>query len=109
MKTTRRDFIRKLVGVAGAFGFLLANPMRAQACLYGQWWVVCPKGDCDLVDDGTCQHKCEQHGIQVFRGSAVTVRCPNGHDNPIDTAQCGKACTDYWCPTPGCGENCRVG
>ena len=109
MKTTRRKFIRKLVGAAGAAGFLLANPMRAQACLYGQWWVVCPKGDCDLVDDGTCQHECEQHHIQVFRGSAVTVRCPNGHDNPIDTAPCGEACTDYFCTRRDCRKNCRVG
>ena len=108
MKSNRRQFIVKLVGATGAVGLLSANPKRAKACLYGQWCVVCPKGDCDVVDDGTCQHVCEQHGIQVFRGSEVTVRCPAGHDNAIDTAPCGDACTDFFCPYPGCGKNCRL-
>jgi hypothetical protein len=107
MNSTRRSFFANFLGAAGGIGFLLATPRRAQACLYGKWWVVCPKGDCDLVDDGTCQHVCEKHGIQVFRGSQVTVRCPKGHDNPIDTAPCGRACTSYKCTV--CGEDCRVG
>jgi len=109
MKSTRRQFIANLVGAVGAVGFLLAVPRRAHACLYGKWWVVCPRGDADLVDGGTCQHVCQQHHIQVFRGSAVTVRCPRGHDNPIDTAPCGRACTSYTCTAPNCGLNCCVG
>jgi hypothetical protein len=106
MKSSRRQFIAKLFGATGAVGFLLANPGRAHACLAGNWYVVCPYGDADLVTQGTCQHVCQQHHVQVFRGSQVTVRCPKGHDNPIDTAPCGKACTDFNCTT--CGRDCRV-
>jgi len=107
MKPRRREFLVRVLQAFGGIGAVAATARRAEACLYGKWWVVCPRGDADLVDDGTCQHRCEQHGLQVFRGNVVTVRCPNGHDNEIDTGRCDRACTGFSCPR--CGRNCRVG
>jgi hypothetical protein len=107
MDKSRRDFMAKAARTSGAAVVIALIPKSARACLYGKWWVVCPNGHVDLVDDGTCQHKCEKCGVQAFQGSIVTVRCPNGHDNRIDTAPCGRACTGFNCPT--CGSNCRVG
>jgi len=107
MDDSRRHFITKAANLAGVAAIIAATPKQASACLYGKWWVVCPVGHVDQVDDGTCQHKCEKCGRQAFQGSVVTVRCPSGHDNRIDTASCGRACGAYSCPT--CGKNCRVG
>ncbi len=107
MNRTRRQFIEKMAAASGVLGLIIGTSRPARACLYGKWWVVCPNNHADLVDDGTCQHKCEECGLQAFRGSQVTVRCPNGHNNPIDTAPCGQACTNFNCPT--CGADCRVG
>jgi hypothetical protein len=106
---SRRHFITAMLRAVAALGSIAVFPGRAAACLYGKWWLVCPKGDADLVDDGTCQHQCKTHRIQVFRGKLVTVRCPNGHDTEIDTSTCKRACTDFICPANGCGRNCRVG
>ena len=103
----RRDVLRRLGVACGvAFGSM-GMPGTARACLYGKWWVKCPNGHVDMVDDGTCSHKCERCGLQVFRGNQVTVVCPNGHANTIDTGACGRACTSYKCET--CGSDCRVG
>src|SRR5665213_1284124 len=86
MKNTRREFIKKLVGTIGAVGIIVVFPSEARACLYGTWHVQCPRGHIDTVTDGTCQHRCEKCGLQVFSGNVVTVVCRNGHANRITTA-----------------------
>ena len=105
MNTTRREFVVRAVGVAGAVGFIAAVPVPAQACLYGKWAVLCANGHVDLVDDGTCQHVCEKCGLQVFSGDDVTVVCRNGHPNRIKTG--APASTSFICPT--CKTDCRLG
>lgn len=115
MDKSRRQFIAKAANLAGGIAIIAATQKQAKACLYGDWFVVCPVGHVDKVDSGTCQHKCEKCGRQAFQGSVVTVRCPRGHDNRIDTDRCPQmesrggrsACTGYNCST--CGSNCRVG
>jgi hypothetical protein len=106
MKTTRRQFIARLAGAAGAVGFLIGNPNQARACLYGTWRVKCPScGRIDTVTDGTCQHKCSNGGTQVFSGDDVTVVCPNNHEWHITTVH--PATDSYVCKT--CGKDCNTG
>jgi len=106
MKNTRREFLRGLIANAGAVAVLLVAPSRAFACLGGIWVVHCPYcGHNDTVTEGTCQHVCESCGRQIFNGSQVTVVCPNGHLNLIDTGD-GLA-TSYACTAKGCGLECR--
>lgn len=109
MKNTRREFIKKLVGTTGAVGIIAAFPIQARACLYGTWHVQCPNGHIDTVTDGTCQHKCEKCGLQVFSGNVVTVVCRNGHPNRIATgAGDSQHVTQHFtCPT--CNTDCRLG
>jgi hypothetical protein len=102
----RQLFGRVANTIALAFGYFASMP-EAKACLYGKYWVVCPNGHVDTVDDGTCQHVCETCHAQVFRGAKVTLRCRNGHDGEVDTAACGRACTSVKCGT--CGIECRIG
>jgi hypothetical protein len=109
MNKTRREFIARLVGTTGAVGVMLAAPSRARACLAGTWHVQCPNGHIDTVTGGTCQHKCEKCGVQVFSGNDVTVVCRNGHPNRIRTGACDSShcTTSYICPQDN--TDCRLG
>lgn len=109
MNEARREFIAGLVKTAGAIGAIMAFPTSAQACLYGTWHVQCPNLHINQVDSGTCQHKCEQCGVQVFAGNVVTVVCRNGHPNRIATGAGDQqhVTQHYICPT--CNTDCRLG
>jgi hypothetical protein len=109
MRKTRREFMTRLSNCAGAAAFL-ATPRRASACLYGTWYLWCPNPNCpaiDEVEEGTCQHKCETCGTQMFYGEGgrnVTVVCPDGHANPIRTGTRDAPSTSYNCTQ--CGKEC---
>lgn len=112
MTITRRKLIATLAAKTAAGSIILAYPAWARgACLGGTWHLQCPHcGKIDQVDGGTCQHKCERCGTQVFAGNDVTVVCRNGHPNRITTsASCSRnSCTtSYICPT--CHTECRLG
>jgi DNA-directed RNA polymerase subunit RPC12/RpoP len=113
MNKTRREFITTVVGTIAAVGTVVVGaPSSAQACLYGKWQVRCANGHIDIVDDGTCQHKCEKCGLQVFDGHTVTVVCPVGHANRVDTGTYPQkrghpVMESYKCST--CGRECRIG
>jgi hypothetical protein len=109
MRSTRRAFISRFVGAMGVIGTMAAFPTQARACLYGKWHVMCANRHVNSVDDGTCQHKCEQCGLQVFNGNVVTVVCRNGHPNTISTGAGDKqhVTQHYMCPT--CNTDCRLG
>jgi hypothetical protein len=102
MLTTRRDFIARLAGTIGAVGVIVAVPNVAHACLGGTWVVRCSNGHDDTVTEGTCQHVCEKCGVQVFSGDVVTVVCPVGHANRVDTSD---GIGSYKCAT--CHRECR--
>lgn len=109
MYRTRREFMARIAGMTGAAGIMLAIPERAHACLYGKWAVLCPNNHVNIVDDGTCQHVCENCYVQVFSGNVVTVVCINGHPNRITTGGRNKETITqhYICPT--CYTDCRLG
>ena len=110
MEETRRKFIASLVKTAGAVGAIfVALPSTAEACLYGTWHVMCANHHINVVSDGTCQHKCEQCGLQVFTGYMVTVVCRNGHQNRITTGAGDRqhVTQSYKCNT--CHTECRFG
>lgn len=102
MTTTRREFIARLAGTIGAIGIIIVAPRPAHACLGGTWVVRCRNGHDDVVTQGTCQHVCEKCGVQAFSGSVVTVICPAGHANRVDT---GEAMESHKCSN--CGKECR--
>lgn len=104
---SRRRLLGQAFRATAVASFYLASVAKAKACLYGSYLVVCSKGHVDRVDQGTCQHKCETCGEQVFRGAKVTLRCPNGHSGEVDSSVCGRACEGVNCGT--CGANCRIG
>lgn len=108
MKITRRGCLAAATKMAGAICVIVAFPTEARACLYGTWHVQCPAGHINQVDQGTCQHKCEQCGRQVFDGNVVTVVCKNGHPNRITTGAGDKqnVTQHYICPT--CKTDCRL-
>ncbi len=111
----RRRELFGVVAKAVTFGICIFGIVpKSRACLYGSYWVVCPKDNShvDRVDDGTCQHECEECKAQkiktqCFDGAKVTLRCPNGHDGKVDTSKCGDACQGVTCGT--CRVNCRIG
>jgi hypothetical protein len=107
MLISRRDVFRRAANGAAFAVCMFGMVPKSWACLYGSFWVVCPNGHVDRVDDGTCQHKCEKCGAQAFNGAKVTLRCPNGHDGVFDTSSCGRACSSAKCGT--CGRECRIG
>lgn len=107
MRTTRRDFIAKITGTIGAIGLVIVSaPGSARACLRGTWVIRCRNGHDDTVTEGTCQHICENDRCreQVFSGNVVTIVCPAGHANRIDT---GDLMESYRCAAQGCGRECR--
>src|ERR1043166_3980311 len=108
MNTTRREFMARAVGATGAVGVIMAAPSAAQACMYGQWAVMCPNGHVDMVDEGTCQHKCERCGVQAFSDNVVTVVCRNGHPNRITTGAANREqiTQHYLCSV--CKTDCRL-
>jgi hypothetical protein len=80
---TRRELISTLFVKLGAVAIIATIPRSAFACLSGTWFVRCPNGHVDQVDDITCQHECNTCHAQAFSGGNVTVVCPKGHDNPL--------------------------
>ena len=102
MTTTRREFITRLAGTIGAIGIVVGAPSPAHACLGGTWVVRCPNGHDDVVTQGTCQHVCEKCNVQAFSGSVVTVVCPEGHANRVNT---GELMESHKCSK--CGRECR--
>ena len=109
MIKTRRDFIARLLETSGAFGIALAMPRPAKACLYGKWKVRCPNGHDNMVDDGTCQHKCKNCRVQAFSGNDVTVVCRNGHPNRITTGAGDRDHITQHYTCPSCHTDCRLG
>jgi hypothetical protein len=105
MNRTRRSFMVRVVETLGAATIIAALPRSAQACLYGKWKVRCANGHVDTVTEGTCQHVCEKCGLQAFSGDTVTVVCPEGHLNRVNT---GKLLQSFKCTTPRCGKECRI-
>src|SRR5262245_49031178 len=92
---TRRRFVARAFDLMAASTALVAlAPRTALACLGGTWYVYCENqynngvcGQVDQVTAGTCQHICSRCGQQVFRGSDVTVVCPNNHRWSISTGR----------------------
>jgi hypothetical protein len=105
MLTTRREFIARVAGTIGVAGIIMVVPNSAYACLGGTWVVRCPNGHDDTVRGGTCQHVCENEKcrLQVFDGNVVTVVCPVGHGNRVDT---GDGIGSFKCRTDG--RECRL-
>ena len=111
MEVTRRRWILWGFKSTSVAALLWAFPLKARACMYGTWKLKCPNPACgriDTVTDGTCQHVCENSSCrrQMFNGTKVTVVCPNGHENTIDT---GSGIDSYLCPKAGCGKDCNTG
>ena len=107
MRNTRRQFIGRLLGTAGAASFLLANPSPTRAALYGTWVLRCPYcSHDDTVNDGTRQHPCSNCGKQVFSGDKVTVVCPGPDKTPwqINT---GQVTDTFICNV--CNRDCNTG
>ncbi len=107
MTSTRREFFVMFLKRSAALAAVMALPRDAHACLGGVWVIHCPNcGQNDTVTGGTCQHVCENSKCQtqVFDGSKVTVVCPQGHLNRIDTV---NDITSFHCRTAGCGQECR--
>jgi hypothetical protein len=103
MKTTRREFIARVVFAGGALSF--ATRSWAETCLLGTWYVKCPfDGQIDKVEEGTRQHICSRDHQQVFHDGGVTVVCPNGHydKNFVKSDGC---ITSFKCRT--CGAECN--
>ncbi len=98
-----------LVANVAAVGAVATYSIPARACLYGTWHVQCPVGHVDTVTEGTCQHKCEECGRQVFSGNVVTVVWRNGHPNRITTGagDSQHVTRHYICPT--CKTDCCLG
>jgi hypothetical protein len=109
MINNRRDFIARTAGTGGLVAMYLAKPRPAQACLLGTWFLYCRNcHHIDTVEDGTCQHKCENCGQQVFYGTDgrdVTLVCEDGHLNPVTTGTHDHPSTSYKCTS--CGKDCQ--
>ena len=108
-KSTRREFFAAFISKLGALAVILAMPTRALAYLWETWVVRCP--NCakeDTVTRGTEQHICERCGKQTFHGPGnrvVTVVCPKGHPNEVDTS--GRI-ESVKCASDKCGHaECR--
>jgi hypothetical protein len=115
METNRREFLTRVVGGTAAAGLVLGTPRPAEACLWGTWWVYCRNcHQVDTVEQGTCQHICEnkQCRQQVFYGDdgrSVTVVCRNGHLNPIHTGTRDDPTYSYKCTDTTCNKTeCRA-
>jgi hypothetical protein len=104
---TRREFVRTAMEVLAAAGVVAAVPGRADACLAGRWKVSCPNGHVDLVTGITCQHVCETCRRQAFAGTVVTVVCPDGHANKVETgSDPERSVTSVTCSI--CMKECRI-
>lgn len=109
MQSTRREFIASILGTLSAVGLILSQPDQARACLVGTWWVRCPKGHVDTVEDVTCNHDCEKCDTNAFSNGNGTVVCPVGHNNYVRTGsrwERGKWLKSYRCRTADCGREC---
>ena len=106
---TRREFIARVTGIIGAVGIIVAAPGPARACLAGTWKVRCLRGHVDIVDDITCNHKCEKCGEKAFSDGVGDVVCPDGHANPVSTGNRNER--DKWLQSlkcSKCGKGCRI-
>ena len=104
MRQTRRRFFERTLQLAAVAAVFKTAERPAYGCLWGKWRVRCPTdGEIDLVEDGTCQHRCSKDNTQVFSGNTVTVVCPNGHPNTVDS---GRLMRELKCRVDG--VECRV-
>ena len=109
MQSSRREFIASTLGTISGVGFIVARPEHARACLVGTWWVRCPNGHIDTVEDVTCNHDCEKCPARAFSNGNGTVVCPVGHNNYVQTGSSSERrrwLKTYRCRTAGCGREC---
>jgi len=107
--SSRRHFITSMMAGLGTIGIMLTAPTRAQACLYGTFWVRCPNGHIDTVDSGTCNHNCEKCGAKAFTEGEGDIVCPAGHINHVRTGSSRRqedVTTSIKCRT--CGKECKL-
>lgn len=101
--------LMSLAWYAGASGDIRGDSTaqkRTRSYLWGTWYVRCPDGHVDKVEDATAQHVCEDDKCkkQCFIDGKVTVMCPDNHTNEI--AVRGRV-EGRKCKTDGCKKECR--